>query len=248
MKIIKYKKCKGGVYKIELDDGRSISLYEEVILKYRLLINKEINDNDMDSINKYNLKCDAYYTALNNIKSRFKSEYQLRGVLHNKGYSDSDIDFSIDKLISQGYLNDRLFARSYINTQMLTTSRGPLRIERDLIDKGVDGNIINDEIVIFNDEEEINRIKKIVDKKIKSNRNRGGSVLKNKIYNDIKILGYNSYNISKVLNEYSFTNNYEIARREYDKLYRKYSRKYSGYELENKIKDGLYKKGLTYNE
>ena len=72
MKIIKYKKGTKGLYKVELEDGRVLSLYEDVILKFDSLLKKEIMDSDLDSINKYNLECDVYYVALNNIKSRFK--------------------------------------------------------------------------------------------------------------------------------------------------------------------------------
>ena len=54
MRIIKYKKGSKGLYKVELDDGRVLSLYEDVILKFDLLLKKEIMDSDLDSINKYN--------------------------------------------------------------------------------------------------------------------------------------------------------------------------------------------------
>ena len=40
MKIIKYKKGTKGLYKVELEDGRVLSLYEDVILKFELLLNK----------------------------------------------------------------------------------------------------------------------------------------------------------------------------------------------------------------
>ena len=162
MKIIKYKKGSKGLYKVELDDGRVLSLYEDVILKFDLLLKKEIMDSDLDSINKYNLECDVYYVALNNIKSRFKSEFELRNILKKKEYTDEYIELAINKLIKQGYLNDRLFARSYINNQMITTSRGPLRIQRDLLDKNIDYNIINEELGVFSEEELMMKIKKII--------------------------------------------------------------------------------------
>ena len=39
-----------------------------------------------------------------------------------------------------------------------------------------------------------------------------------------------------------------MVKKEYDKLYKKLSRKYSGNELEYKIKEKLYQKGLYYEE
>ena len=37
MKIIKYKKGSNGLYKVELDDGRCLALYEVVIFMFYLL-------------------------------------------------------------------------------------------------------------------------------------------------------------------------------------------------------------------
>ena len=245
MRIIKYKKGSKGLYKVELDDGRVLSLYEDVILKFDLLLKKEIMDSDLDSINKYNLECDVYYVALNNIKSRFKSEFELRNILKKKEYPDEYIELAINKLIKQGYLNDRLFARSYINNQMLTTSRGPLRIQRDLLDKKIDYNVVNEELSVFSEEEQMMKIKKIISKKLQSNHSRGGYVLKQKIVNDVKLFGYDSLVISRVISEFDFSSNDEdIAKKEYNKLYKRLSHRYSGDELERKIREKLYQKGL----
>ena len=61
MKIIKYKKGSRGLYKVELEDGRSLSLYEEVILKFNLLLKKEVLESELDEIEKFNLECDVNY-------------------------------------------------------------------------------------------------------------------------------------------------------------------------------------------
>ena len=55
MKIIKFKKDKNNIYKIYFDDDVVISLYDDVIVKYNLLVNKEMD------INKFN---DITYTCI----------------------------------------------------------------------------------------------------------------------------------------------------------------------------------------
>lgn len=142
-------------------------------------------------------------------------------------------------------MNDRLFARSYINNQMITTSRGPIRIQRDLLDKKIDYNVINEELGVFSEEEQLMKIKKIISKKLQSNHSRGGYVLKQKVVNDVKLLGYDSLVISRVISEFDFSSNDEdIAKKEYNKLYKRLSHRYSGDELERKIREKLYQKGL----
>lgn len=248
MKIVKYKKGAKGLYKVLLDDGRDLSLYEDVILKFDLLLKREILESEMESIRAFNLECDVYYVALNNIKARVKSRRDLCLYLQKCEYPQDLIDKAISKLVKQGYLDDRLYAKSYINNLIVTTNKGPLRIEKDLIDKGVDASIIGEELVVFDDELQDGRIKKLIEKGLKLNRTRGGSILKQKIVNDIKLLGYDSLAISRNIVNYSFSNDKDIAEREYEKLKRRLSRKYSGEELKRKIREKLYQKGLSYEE
>lgn len=248
MKVIKYKKMANSRYKVFLDDSHELLLYEDVILKYNLLIRKDIDEKLIIEMDKYNQECDVYYVALNSIKNRFRSVYELRGILLKKEYPIDLVDKSIDKLIKQGYLNDRSYCKSFINNQMITTNNGPYKIIRELNEKKVDSNIIDEEILVFSSEEQIPRIKKLIEKGIKSNHNRGGVVLKQKIYNDLKNLGYDISLINSIISEYDFGNDLDIAKKEYDKLYKKYSRKYSGDELKYKIREKMYMKGLVYEK
>ena len=246
MKIVKYKKSTNGKYKVYLEDGRELSLYEETILKFELLLKKEVLD--IPKINDYNLEWDVYYVALKSLKSRFKSAKEIRDLLIKKEYPIDLVDNAINKLIKQGYLNDDSFTKGYINNQIMTTSKGPFKIRRELIDKGISSLIIDENLDLFDDVLQLERIEKLASKLLKSNRTKGGSVLRKKITNDLVNLGYDTELIYKVLSKYNFNDTREIAKKEYDKLYKKYSRKYEGEELNYKIKQAMYQKGLIYEE
>lgn len=248
MKIIKYKKTTKDRYKIYLDDGRELLLYEDVILKFELLLKKEILEKDILEIEKVNQECDVYHVALASINNRFKSVYDTREFLIKKEYPIEMVDMAINKLINQGYLNDRSFAKSYINNQIVTTNKGPYKIKRELSEHRVDASIIDEELVVFEEDAQIEKVRKVATRFYNSNRNRGGAVLKKKIVNDLINLGYDNSIISKVIEEFDFSNNKDIAAREYEKLYKKLSRKYEGKELEYKIKEKLYQKGLYYED
>lgn len=248
MEILKYKKMSNGRYKLELVAGKEIELYEETILKYELLLRKNITSFLLDEILEYNKRWDVYYVGLKSLKARFKSSKDLRDLLLKKEYPINLVDDAISKLIEQGYLNDRSFTKGYINNHIMTSSRGPLRISSDILNKGIDEEIVNEEILIFTEEIQIEKINKIIKSLLKSNRTRGGFVLKNKIINDLVSAGYSLSVINKVICNYEFDNNYDLAKKEYEKLYKKYSKKYSGKELDYKIKEKLYQKGLFYEE
>ena len=155
---------------------------------------------------------------------------------------------AVDKLVSQGYLNDRSYAKGFINNKMVTSNMGPNKIRKELLEHKISLDIINEELVVFEEEIQLEKINKVVDKLIRSNHTRGGFVLKKKIINDLVMLGYDVDLINRVISEYDFSNDKDMVKKEYDKLYKRLSRKYSGNELEYKIKEKLYQKGLYYEE
>ena len=130
----------------------------------------------------------------------------------------------------------------------MTSSHGPIRIKNDLYQKKVPSSIIEEEIQVFDLELQEEKIRKLIERMMKSNHTRGGVVLKQKIVDDLKTQGYEYEVISPIISTYHFENDKELAKKEYDKLYRKYSQKYEGYELKSKIREKLFQKGLSYEE
>ncbi len=248
LKITKYKKSTKGRYKVFLEDGTELLLYEEVILQFQLLLLKEISSDLFMEVGQYNQEWDVYYVALNHLNSHFKSVHDMEEWLLRKEYPKELIEKAVQKLIHQGYLNDRSYAKSYIHNQMIASHKGPYALLRDLKDKKIEESIILEEMQVFTEEEQCQRIQKLIEKFQKSNRTRGGVVLKQKIFHDLKNLGYDISLIQKEIEKVSFENDKDLAKKEYEKLYRKYSRKYEGQELEKLIQKKLFQKGLQYEE
>ena len=160
----------------------------------------------------------------------------------------TNVESVIDKLLEQGYLNDLIFTKSFINNQIVTTNNGPNKIRKELLDHRVDEKIIYNELESFTIDIQLEKIEKLINRFYKSNHTRGGFVLKKKITNDLLNYGYDMELIDKEINKFDFSNDKDIAKKEYEKLYRKLSKKYNGVELERKIKEKMYMKGLVYEE
>ena len=246
MKIVKYKKRSNGKYSVYLDDGREFIFYEEVILKYELLLKKEISD--IDEINKANIEYDVYYVALSLLKSKMRSCSEVRNILIKREYPEELVDITIDKLKKQGYLNDYDYASGFIHYQINCTNHGPNRIKKELYDKGIDYKIINELLEEFDMSIQKDKIDKLINLKLKSNNNKNGNVLKNNICNYLINLGYDYSVVEECLNNYSFSVDKSIIKKEYDKLMRKYSSKYDGDLLKRKVREKLYLKGMIYEE
>ena len=52
MKVIKYKKMANSRYKVYLEDNHELLLYEDVILKFELLLKKDIDDDKLYNLIK----------------------------------------------------------------------------------------------------------------------------------------------------------------------------------------------------
>lgn len=245
MKIDKYKKLRNGKYELIMENGEGIQLYEDTILKYNLLLTKSIDINNKDLI-KFDKKCEIYYTALKNIKTRLKSKMELKEFLIKKEYPTDCIDDILKKLEKQGYINDLFYAKSFLNNKLITTSNGPRKIRMELQKKGIRQDIIYDVLEEYSDDIQLEKINKIANRIVKSNRNKSNKALKIKINNDLGLEGFSKKLIEQVINDLNFASEDEIAKKEYEKLRKRLSRKYSGEELEIKIKQKMYQKGFYY--
>ena len=209
MKIKKYIKQGLNKYKVVLEDNTSIVLYEDILLKYELLLKKEISN-------------------LDNILQKYTS-------------NQWEIDKIISKLKENNYLNNKLYIKSYINDKFYLTLEGPIKIKKDLINLGLPENDILDELTIFNQEIIKERIEKYLTKQERINK-KNLYTFKNKMLLNLLNLGYLKEDIMSYLDNISFDDT-SLKEKEYTKLKLKYSKKYSGYELEQVIKRKLYEKG-----
>ena len=239
MKIKKYIKNGSNKYKIVLENDESIILYEDVILKYELLLKKEISD--LDELLKYNSKFELYDKALGFIIKKLRSEVEIRKYLSKYTTNESDIDNIINKLYENNFLNNKLYIKSYINDKFYLSLEGPIKIKNDLINLGFCDYEIEDELVIFSREIILERINKYINKQLKVNK-KSLYVFKNKMLLNLINLGYLKNDILSCLNNV-FVEESSLKEKEIEKLRKKYSRKYTGYELENIIKRKLYEKG-----
>lgn len=242
MKISKYKVKNKNQY-IVYGDKEEITLYTETIMQYNLINKKVVSDDLLKEIKIYDKNYQAYYEALKQLTRKLQTEQEIRNKLKKKNYLDINIDLAITKLEKLGYLNKDLYLRSYINDQINLSLKGPKKIIKELEKLGYNEEDINKYLDEYNDIW-YERIKKIIDKKIKSNHTMSGNILKNKIERDLINLGYS--NFASILQGINFLEDEKIISKEYTKLLKKYQNKYEGKELEFKIKRALYQKGFSY--
>lgn len=242
MKIISYKKIKQNKYEVTLSNNESVLLYDDIILKYELLTKKEIDNQKLKEIILDNSKYDVYYAMLKDISKKFRTEKELRTKF--KDYDNEVVDYAIKRLKNEKYLNNELYIRAYINDAINLKLIGPNKIINNLLNLGFEKSEIEKYLEVIDSEIWLDKINKLIKKEINSNHAYSGNVLKMRIQNKISNLGFELNMISKLINNYDFNLSREKKLKEKEKALKKYSKKYSGFLLEQKVNNYLYQKGL----
>lgn len=242
MKIEKYVKKKNNSYEIIFDNEQKIILHENIILKYELLLKDSIERELIEKAVLENNKYLAYDKALKYLSIRQRSISEVIKQLRKFDYNNNDIEYVINLLKNDGYLNDEVFAKSFINDRINLTNHGPYKIKKDLTSLGVSSEIIENTLEIFNTDLQIERITNLIEKNQKKSFTSTSTSLKYRLEKLLITLGYEKSIVYDVLNSYDFDES-EQMKKEYDKLFQKYSKKYSGLKLELFIKQKLFQKG-----
>ena len=191
---------KKGLFIVEFDKNTlnaSYNLYNELNLsKGKVLDEDEFNK--LRDFNDYNLN---FSKALNFISYRIRSKKEVYDKLRKENVSKNHIDKIISKLEEDGYIDDYRFAKAFFESKTEINKWSNRRIEYDLINKGIDKNII-DEFSLNFKELEFENAMDLVEKKLPQWENKfEGFKLKNKIYTFLSSKGFDYSIIEKVIGE-----------------------------------------------
>lgn len=242
MKIGKYVKGKSNKYKVLIDDEPYV-LYDDVIVKYGLIMKSDIDKTLFDEIIKYNHELDSYYMSIKYITKKLRSELEIREYLEKKEIPKDVLEITIKRLKDNRFINDDLFVKAYINDQINLSNNGPKKIKSNLLKLGIVEELIDEYLKKIDNGIWNEKIDKYVSKKISTNHKSSSRILKMKITNDLVNLGYDKEDITVIVNKYDIID-IDIKKKEYEKAKLQLSKKYSGYELERKIMERLYRKGF----
>ena len=144
-----------------MSNKSTITLYDDIVLKYNLLLRKEIKDQELAEIIKANQDLKSYYESLNYLNKKMRSQKEVENFLKKKEYSDEVILKTINQLKKEGYINDELVEESFIHDMLTLTLNGPLKIKAGLEKLGINRT---EEISKIPEEIWIERINKLIAK------------------------------------------------------------------------------------
>jgi len=241
MKILKYQKLTNNEYKI-ITDTHEYRLYDDIIIEYGLLLKKEIDSKDMGTIIKKNNSLKGYYLALKTLSWKMRCEKEIKELLKKKGFFESEINYVLNRLNKEGYLNHETYIEAYIHDALNLNLKGELKIKKELLDLGFKENEINKYLAKVDPEIYHYKIKNYLAKKLKVHKS-SALEFKRKVKVDLIKKGFYKEDIENLLQDMKILDNEEELLKIITKLYYKYMKKDDLYTTTLKIKNYLYGKG-----
>jgi len=138
------------------------------------------------------------------LKFRFRSENELRKRMKQKGFTDEEIESTVNYLKDKGLLNERLLAEE-LTEKYQSKGVSPRKIERILRGLGVKGEVIDETLPVLEINEDA--LIKVVEKITRGSKKLDQKTLK-RILNKFAYLGYTPQETFEFLKRQGFDLNF----------------------------------------
>ncbi len=243
-------------YNIFLDQNNKeaygFSVDEDILISFQLRKGMELDEPTINALIEKDNIHKSFTLALNYLSYRMRSKQEIHDYLVKKEVEPDQIPVVLDRLVREGFLDDREFAASLVRTRKNTTSKGPLLVKKELLDKGVSAVIADEAIQLYTYQDQFAKALKWMEKKMK---NDGRKSFREQLQNVQKTLmqkGFTGDVIKDVLAEVDTGDDndaeWQAVVYQGEKLLRKYAKKEEGMQLKQKLKAALYRKGFGFEE
>lgn len=253
-KVLKLEHLKGLDYEVTIQEESLIThiltVHEEIVLKYRLVAGKELDEAIYEELQSKLDLGRAYQYALNILSRKSYTTAEIYQKLEQKEYEPLMIKEVLERLTNVGLLNDEQYAISYISHHAIMGKKGPSSLSQELLRKGISSRLIENNLKLYNTEAQLENAVKLANQVIKSNTKYGPHFVKQKVSQHLMTKGFSRGIIGQVMNEIVFEDeesDQSILIKEMEKLFRKY-KALSGYDKKLKITNALMRKGFNYDD
>lgn len=188
---------------IYIDNEYAFSVNKEILYKENLKVDDNVNIEDLREIVKKDNYIKCKNSALRIVERSYKSEKELKDKLLLKGYDKDSIEKTMEFLKEYNFLSDNNYTKMYVKDK--SKFQGKNKIKFDLYRKGIDEEIIQEELSSIDEEDEREVAYNLVLKKynVIAKRESDKYKLSQKLYRYIVSKGYSydiaSYAIKKAL-------------------------------------------------
>lgn len=146
-------------FNVFLDGQFGFGADEDLVVSYRLLPGKEVSSEDLEKL-LYEAEVGKLMERMYRLFNvRARSEKEVRDYLRNLSFkrkvqgdeeiSELTVQQVVERLKSKGMIDDKAFARSWVDSRRRSKKLGPKALRMELIKKGIDKKIVDEIAVDF---------------------------------------------------------------------------------------------------
>ena len=248
MKITKLEKKKR-LYLLETDQDQKIYITEDTIVRFFLSKDKEITEEQLKEIQTFAQKSYGKNLALYHLSFKQRTKKEVSDYLHNHEIDASIIPSILSELEADNWINDQAYTRNMLDQNQHSGDKGPHILQQKLGQKGIEKQMLNQLIAEYDFSAVAERVAKKMLMKYQAKLPH--KALKDKLTQNLMTKGFSYPQAQEAIAALEIESDHEqeedLIYKELDKQHRKYSKKYEGYDLQQRLSQSLARKGYDYD-
>lgn len=225
------------------------SVEEETLISEGLKKGKKLDQVKINELMRTDDLNKAYNSAIHYLSYRMRSTKEIKDYLLKKELDEEQIGVIIERLNRHKLLDDQAFAEAYVTTKMNTGFKGPEQIRIELVQKGIKHEMIDYALQFYSEQKQLILIEKWLGKQMKKSARQSYRQRINKMKQQLMQKGFQQSTIEQAFQQYELDKDddqeWQALVYQGEKALRSYQAKSEGYQLVQKIKASLYRKGFN---
>ncbi len=238
---------------LEIDNQEVfIRLPEHYILDHHLAAGQVIEHDEFAAMQEYEMVYKGYKKALRYLTYRDYTKKEMTDKLaKTEEFSPSQIAAVISLLEDHHLIDDREYADNFMN-RANRTGMGINKALKKLAGMGIDEAILDELKASHSRELELEKAEALIRKEVEGNHSKSQAALRQAITDKLYYQGFDQDIIQEAMAQVPFEvsaqNEKAILISEFDKIKKRYEKRFSGRDLEVRITQYLNRKGFTFEK
>lgn len=201
-KILKITKKLNGNFNLYIKDYKDekVEVHLETLYSYKLLLKKEMDENEFEEMMLENEKKLAKQKALKTLSMANKTKKELVLKLKQSKFSTEAIDYAMTFVDKYDFIDEENIAKTLIEGKYSKKRYSKRAMMSKLRQKGISSDVIGDSVKDIGDDEEFENAMYFAQKKLRTIRDDDKYKVRNKLMSALSYRGF-SYDIIKRVSE-----------------------------------------------
>jgi len=185
-----------------LDGDFAFGVHQDLVVKHGLRVGKTLTPEERRTIEQEEQYVQAKQRALDYLAHKPRTEEEVRRKLRREDAPEPVIEDVVARLHELSYLDDEAYATDYVRNRFASKKYGPVRIRRELVERGVDRHVADRAVAdLFEDEDPVAAAREHAEKRWSRLADEEPRRRKQKLYRYLRRRGFTSDTIYPILDD-----------------------------------------------